>query len=70
VQYAVSEIFENNNWVFPEEFLRELAAAQVRRTQKLVKDLGKALAVASNSNFDIACSKDRQQMTFLIGSSD
>jgi hypothetical protein len=27
VQYTTPEIFEGDDWVFPEEFLRELAAA-------------------------------------------
>jgi hypothetical protein len=39
VKYAIPEIFENDDWVFPEAFLRELAAAQVRHTQKLVEEV-------------------------------
>jgi len=39
IQYTTPEIFEGDDWVFPEEFLRELAAAQIRHTQKLAKEL-------------------------------
>jgi hypothetical protein len=34
-QHAAPEIFENDDWVFPEEFLREIAAAQMRYRSSL-----------------------------------
>lgn len=34
------EIFEDSKWEFPEEFLRELAAAETRYTMRLAENLG------------------------------
>jgi hypothetical protein len=48
-QYATPEIFEGNDWVFPEEFLRELAAAQVRHTRKLAKEVENMRCRANNA---------------------
>jgi len=36
------EIFEDGKWEFPEEFLRELAAAQTRYTLRLTEILGRS----------------------------
>jgi hypothetical protein len=49
IQYTTPEIFEGDDWVFPEEFLRELAAAQVRHTQKLAKELKRARGIADSA---------------------
>jgi hypothetical protein len=49
VKYAIPEIFENDDWVFPEEFLRELAVAQVRHTQKLAEEVKRARGVAGSA---------------------
>ena len=38
------EIFHDSKWEFPEEFLRELAAAQTRFTVKLAESLGRLRA--------------------------
>ncbi len=38
------EIFEDSKWEFPEEFLRELAAAQTRYTLRLAEKLGRSRA--------------------------
>ncbi|KAH6667777.1 hypothetical protein B0J14DRAFT_601423 [Halenospora varia] len=38
------EIFEDGKWEFPEEFLRELAAAQTRYTLRLAEKLGRSRA--------------------------
>jgi hypothetical protein len=38
------EIFEDGKWEFPEEFLRELAAAQTRYTLRLTEVLGRLRA--------------------------
>ncbi len=43
------EIFEGDDWVFPEEFLRELAAAQVRYTKKLAMELERARGMADSA---------------------
>jgi hypothetical protein len=42
VNHAGPEIFENDKWVFPEEFLRELVAAQMRHAQNLTNELQEA----------------------------
>lgn len=49
VQRATPEIFENVGWVFPEEFLRELAAAQVQHTQKFAKEVKDARGMANSA---------------------
>ena len=48
MKYAIPEIFENDDWVFPEEFLRELAAAQVRHIQKLAEEVKEAWGIANS----------------------
>jgi hypothetical protein len=49
VKYAIPEIFENDDWVFPEAFLRELAAALVRHTQKLVEEVKEVWGIANTA---------------------
>jgi len=49
VQYTTPEIFENDNWVFPEEFLRELAAAQVRHIQELAGEPKRVWGIANSA---------------------
>jgi hypothetical protein len=46
--YAI-EIFENDDRVFPEEFLRELAAAQVQHIQKLAGELKEVWGMANSA---------------------
>jgi hypothetical protein len=48
--YAI-EIFENDDRVFPEEFLRELAAAQVQHIQKLARRKSMAKAPGCISRY-------------------
>jgi hypothetical protein len=50
IQYATPEIFESDDWVYPEEFLRELAAAQVRHTRKLAKEVEDIRCRANNAS--------------------
>jgi hypothetical protein len=49
IRYTTPEIFEGDDWVFPEEFLRELAAAQVRLTKKLDTELEVARGMADSA---------------------
>jgi BTB/POZ domain len=49
VKYAIPEIFEKDDWVFPEEFLRELAAAQVRHAQKLAEEVKEVWGIANSA---------------------
>lgn len=49
MQYATTESFKNDDWVFSEEFLRKLAAAQVQHTQKLVKKVKDACGMANSA---------------------
>jgi hypothetical protein len=49
VKYAIPKIFEKDGWVFPEEFLRELAAAQVRHTQKLAEEVKEVWGIANSA---------------------
>ena len=49
IRYTTPEIFEGEDWVFPEEFLRELAAAQVRHTKKLAMELEQARGMADSA---------------------
>ena len=49
VKYAIPDIFDNDYWVFPEEFQRELAAAQVRHTQKLAEEVKEAWGIANSA---------------------
>jgi hypothetical protein len=49
MRYAIPENFEIDDWVFTEEFLRELVVAQLRHTQKLVGELKQACGIANSA---------------------
>ena len=49
MQHATPEIFENTDWVFPEEFLRELVAAQMRYAQKLAREVKDTWGIANSA---------------------